>query len=530
MFDYAIKNGLIVDGTRREAYNATVYIKDGLIAEISADSSLPSAKVIDAVGKIVAPGFIDLHTHSDLAPLCAPNFESAVHQGVTFNMMGNCGSSIVPNSPATHNRKFETSSSSRYSLRLTGEETNAGDVATYLATVDEQSVAIHVGTLVGHGTIRNEIMGEEDRAPTLHELEQMKRLLDVNLAQGAFGLSLGLTYVPGTFSNTAELIELARVVQEYDAVLAVHMRSEGAGIFTAVEEMLTVARETGVKLHISHLKLMWEVQWGKTEALLKMLDDGRAEGLCITADQYPYCASSTGLKSLLPSFAKRGSRQEFEARFADPEIYRLIKQGVEQSIVMRGGPQNVTVANTRGRIPVADGKHLGELADMWNISPADAYCRVIRTCEGNVSAIYHAMNPADMLEIMKRIDVCVGSDGFAHDFLTKPILGKPHPRSVGTFPRFIQTVRENNLMSIENAVYKMTGLPAEIMGLPNRGVLKPGAAGDITVFDYTAVEDCASFESPSMKPKGIEHVFVAGKPVLLDGVQTSERNGRFITR
>ena len=275
---------------------------------------------------------------------------------------------------------------------------------------------------------------------------------------------------------------------------------------------------------------MWKAQWGQTEKLLAMLDRGRAEGLQITADQYPYCASSTGLQSLLPAFAKRGTEAEFLARFDDPVIYEQIKQGVERSIEMRGGPHTTTVANTRGLLPEADGKHLGELAEMWNISAADAYCRVMRQCLGSASAIYHAMSPTDMLQIMKRMEVSVGSDGYAYDFLTSPILGKPHPRNVGTFPRFLQTVRENNLMSIEDAVYKMTALPAQTLGLPDIGTLKVGAPGDITSFDYETIEDCTTFQTPSVKPQGIEHVFVGGKPVLLDGRQTTERPGRFLTK
>ena len=503
MYDVAIKNGLIVDGTRAQAYRATVYLKDGLIAEISSNDSLPSKQTIDATGKIVAPGFIDLHTHSDVAAFCAPNFESAVYQGVTVHIAGNCGSSVVPNNPATHHGIFASRSGSQFVHPLTGDETTAEDFAGYGEAVRERTVPIHVAALIGHGAIRSEVMGNEDRTPTTQELERMKQLLDVSLSQGALGLSLGLTYVPGTYSKVDELIELARVVAAHGAVLAVHMRSEGAEIFEAVEEMLTVARATKVKLHISHLKLMWKAQWGKTGELLEMLDRGRAEGLQITADQYPYCASSTGLISLLPAFARRGTTQEFVARFDDPIVYEQIKQGVQKSIEMRGGPQTTTVANTRGLLPEADGKHLGELAEMWHISPADAYCRVIRICEGTASAIYHAMNPADMLEIMKRMDVAVGSDGYAYDFLSQPVLGKPHPRSVGTFPRFLQTVRENDLMSIEDAVYKMTSLPAQIMGLPGIGTIKLGLPADITVFDYTTVEDCSTFQTPRSEERRV---------------------------
>lgn len=531
MFDYAIKNGLIVDGTRQGAYRATVYLKNGAIKEINSDDSLPSQKTIDATGKVVAPGFIDLHTHSDVAVFCGPNFESAVYQGVTFHMVGNCGFSVVPNSPRTHNTLFKNRSSLYYVDSLSGDETTAHDVASYGATIRKRTVPIHVGIMVGHGTIRGEVLGDQNREPTTAELEQMKRTLDKSLDQGAFGMSLGLIYRPGMYSRTDELIELARVLKQRDAVLAVHMRSESAHVFEALEEMLTVARQTNVKLHISHLKLMWKPQWGKANDLLHLIDVGQSEGLQITADQYPYCASSTGLGSLLPDFAKHGTSEQFLARFDDPMTYEQIRREVAKSIERRGGPETTTVANTRGQLPEADGKHLGELAEMWGVSPSDAYCRVIRNCGGRASAVYHAMSLPDVLEIMRRLDVSVGSDGYAHDFLSAPILGRPHPRSVGTFPRYLQTVREHNLLSVEDAVYKITGLPAKIAGLSARtGAIKPGMLGDVTVFDWTTVEDCATFKTPSLKPRGIEHVFVAGKPVLLDGVQTTERNGRFWVR
>ncbi|MGI6358467.1 MAG: N-acyl-D-amino-acid deacylase family protein [Bacillota bacterium] len=530
MFDFAIKGGLIVDGTRQKAYRATVYLRDGVIAAISSDDRLPCAQAIDAEGLIVAPGFIDLHTHSDAAPYCGPNFESAVYQGVTFHVAGNCGSSLVPNNPKTRAHAFLGRTKQYYVNATDGEDSSACDMDSYKQEVQALTLPINFGTLIGHGTLRYQAMGNDRGEPAPEQLAHMQELLDRNMSQGAFGLSLGLTYLPGRYSKIEELIALARVVQAHDGIVAVHMRSESAKVFEAVEEMLRVARETGVKLHISHLKLMWKAQWGQTDRLLQMLDDGRAAGLVITADQYPYCASSTGAQSLLPAFAKEGSKEAFVARFDDPATYERIKQGVIESIELRGGPHTTTIANTRGQLPEADGKHLGELAEMWGVAPADAYCRVMRECAGGATAVYHAMDLPDVLQIMRRLDVAVGSDGYAHDYLTKPVLGKPHPRSVGTFPRFIQTVRENNLLSLEDMVYKMTGLPASILGLSNIGEIKPGLPGDLTVFDYQAVQDCATFQSPSVKPAGIQHVFVSGKPVLLDGAQTGERNGRFITK
>ena len=525
MFDAVIKNGLIVDGTRAKPYNAALYIKDGKIAEISADADKPAKVVYDAAGHMVAPGFIDIHSHSDISYLSTPTMEAKLIGGVTFELVGQCGISIVP----MNDRNLELNLSCQSSVvkvRPNKDSYAPRDMVGYKKDVEEHGISINVGALIGHGALRSSVIGWEMRQMTETELKEMCDLLDKMLEQGAAGVSFGLIYPPGSFCDTNEIVEIAKVVAKHDKILAVHMRNENKGVFKALDEMIEVALKTGVKLEISHLKLMGSTQFGKTDELFAKIELARAKGVRIHADQYPYSTSHSVLTSSFPKWVTDGGYPAFVKRLQDDEIFaEIIKDGLPE-MYNRGGPENITVGEIpNGDYPEIIGKNLLEIAEMLNMNLFDALRHILIKCNGCIQCLYKCMDDDDVLTIMSRKDICVCSDGAA--FPLDDPNGHVHPRNTGTFPRFLKLVRENNLMEIQDAVYKMTGLPATIMGLSDKiGFLKPGMNADITVFDYDNVADGATFDEPTGKPTGIDMVLVNGELVLDHGVFTENRPGK----
>lgn len=529
MFDVAIKNAQVVDGSGKKPYQASVYLSGDRIAEISQDDSLPAAQVIDGAGLTLAPGFIDLHTHSDGSPYCAPDFESALTQGITFHLAGNCGGSLVPNTPKDHVAHGNGITKNKFGRLIGDEGYEACDVTSYCKEVNSLGIAINFSTLVGHGALRNCVMADPSVAvPSAQELEGMIQLLTEQLEQGALGMSLGLTYKPGLYSQTEELVALAKVVAKYNRVLAVHMRNEGEKIFEALAEMRYVAQQSGVHIHISHFKLMFAGQWGKADELLAAVDDMKAEGLHITCDQYPYCASSTGFLSLLPSWAKQGSRDEILARLKDDALFAKMRPDITADLKRRGGPTRNAASYTCGGLPECDGKTLAEAAEILHMEPEDAYRQILIASRCGTNAIYYAMDEADVLKIASRADIAVASDGYGYDILSAAPIGKPHPRSAGTFVRFLRLAREHQLMSLESAVHKMTGLSARIAGLRDRGLIRKGFFADLALFDKDTIGDNATFEQPALAASGVRYVFVNGVQAFANGVCQGTRSGRFI--
>ena len=524
MYDFVLKNGLVVDGTRIPPYNASVCIKDGRIAEITEDLSVTGKEVIDCNGKVIAPGFIDLHTHSDACPLNKSKSEAMLHQGVTLEIGGNCGISLIP---SNEERKEEIRSffSRTIEVNIEDESLEVNNMDDYVEEGNKNQLPINSGMLIGHGTLRACVMGFDDKKPTIEELEEMKDLLDKELKSGAFGMSLGLIYPPSNYADIDEFVELAKIIKANNGIMTVHMRNESDLIFDSVNEMIEVAKKSGVHLHISHLKLMGKPQWGKSQGLLDYIEAARKDGCTITCDQYPYEATATGLSALVPSWALNGGNSKMLERLVEKDA-RLVTD-ITAVMEKRGGPSRVVVASTHGVFPEFDGKNIEEISKITGKSPVDSVIDILISCKGEVAAIYFALSFDDVLNIMKSMDISIGSDGvdFGYD-----VTYNPHPRSFGTFPRFLKIVRENNLMPLEDAVYKITGLPSQIIRLVDRGVLKVGNVADITVFDFNQVKDTATFEKSPVKPEGIEHVFVAGIPAMLYGEQTDNREGKIIQR
>lgn len=528
VYDLVLTNAMVVDGTRAKPYAADLCIADGKIAEIVPHFSGQSREVVDVAGKAVAPGFIDIHSHSDACPLVSFSPDGKLYQGVTTEITGNCGTSIIPSAPG------KEAMMQQYFVSETqmpiGELSLHGiyGMNEYAQRAQENGSAINYGVLIGHGSLRGAVMGFVDRDPDEAEMEQLKSTLERELQNGAFGMSLGLIYPPSAFCQSEELVELAKVLKKYDALLTVHMRNEGPRIFQAVDEMIDITRRSGVHLQISHLKLMGKPQWGRSQELLDKIEAARQEGMTITCDQYPYTATSTSMTALMPHWAHDGGIPALLERVKAPTPE--LKAAANQEMDNRGGPAAVLISSTHGHHPEWEGKTVADLAAEWNMAPVDVVMKVLADCDTSVACIYFSINEEDMMRIMKDMRISVGSDGYGFSYDRSITTTNPHPRSFGTFPGFLRIVRENQLMPLEDAVYKLTGLPASFLGMKDRGTLEVGKVADITVFDGEHVRDGSTFLESVKKPVGIDHVLVGGVFALRDGAATGAKNGTVLLK
>lgn len=526
MYDLVLSGGLVVDGTRAKPYPASVCIQGGKISKITSEP-VSGAEVLDVSGLVVAPGFIDIHSHSDASPLVDYPVESKLAQGVTTEIVGNCGVSNLPATPE-HRDEIERYISAELELPLYGKKIVQLSLADYVQAIKANGASINYGMLVGHGTLRLAVMGFVNRAPTEQEMEQLKALLERELSGGAFGMSLGLIYPPSAFSAKEELIELAKVLKKHDAILAVHMRSESLHIFEAVDEMLEITEKSGVHLEISHLKLMGKPQWGRSGELLAKINDARSRGLNINCDQYPFTASSTALTALMPHWSHAGGAGAMLKRLQTREgtLCREIGEEMEN----RGGPETILISSTHGFHPEYEGCYISDLAKRFGLEPVETVIKLLIECETSVNCVYFCINEADVLNIMSQMFISVGSDGYSMSYDPQFTKTNPHPRSFATFPQFFQTVRERRLMPLEDAVYKVSGLPAGVLGIKDRGVIREGAVADLTVFDPARIASRSTFMESKRRPEGIPYVIVNGQFAMREGKLTEKREGTVLLR
>jgi N-acyl-D-amino-acid deacylase len=522
MFDLKIEGGLVLDGTGAAGGRADVGIVDDRIAAVGDLSREPAGRTLGAAGRVVAPGFIDMHSHSDWRLWANHRAESKIRQGVTTEVVGNCGFSPAP---ASDEHLDDLRGFALYLPR--GLQFRWRSFADYLAALDGEGLAVNVVHLVGHGALRVATMGFARRPPTPPELNAMQRQLADALEAGAWGLSTGLIYAPGSYAATEEIVALARIVSgRRHAIYASHIRGEGASLLDAVAEAVRIGREADVPVQVSHLKAAGRPNWGKVERALALIDAAVADGLDVQADVYPYTASSTGLRALLPDWALEGGLEAMVARLRDPETGARLRAELEKpadgpSLLDRVGWENVMIAWSPG-YRAAEGKRLSELGGV------DGVFAVLQA-EPKAAMILFQLDEADLRRALVHPRVMIGSDGSALAPYGELGEGKPHPRSYGTFPRVLgEYVREQRVLPLAQAVHKMTGLPARRLGLTDRGVLRPGARADVVVFDPRRVADRATYEAPHRYPDGIEHVIVNGRLVVRDGEHTGSLPGRLL--
>ncbi len=512
MFDIVFKNARVLDGTGAPWLVADVMVKGGHIAGVGTFQG-EAKTVIDATGKYLSPGFIDAHSHSDLPLVHNPTADSKVMQGVTTEIIGQCGSSGAPRNLGLHRHDGEDAEDDETGIpRWT-------DMASYMRVLEDQGVSVNVVPLVGHGTVRRQVMGVENRAPDEKELNLMKKLVDEAMEQGAFGMSTGLIYVPGRYANTDEIIELAKVVAKHHGYYFSHIRNESAKLLEALKEAIDIGFAAGIPVQVSHFKVMGQANWGMVEHSIAMVEKARKDGLDITADQYPYIASSTSLGSPVPRSAWRGG-----------EGSELLKDPVEREKILdalraRANWDKIFVASLEHEDDQKFiGKSIAEIGDTQGITPEEAAFGLLQRNKGVVSIVNFAMSEDDVRMVMRQPWVMVGSDGRAYN--VKTAKGQPHPRSYGTFVRILgRYVREYGLLRLEEAIRKMTSLPAWRVGLQDRGIIREGMRADLVLFDADTVIDTATFEAPHRYPEGIEWVLVNGVPVVKEGIHTGARPG-----
>lgn len=494
--DILVTNGKIIDGTGNSWYYGNLAIKDGKIIKAGRDINMTAKKIIDAKGLIVAPGFIDVHTHLEDDEKKEPNATNFIMDGVTTCITGNCGSSNV-------------------------------DIGRYLRWIDSLKLSINTATLVGHNDVRKSIMGRANRDATPEEMKKMEELVEKAMKDGAVGLSTGLIYIPGTYTKTPEIVSLAKIAAKYDGVYATHMRDEGDSVVFAIEEALTIGREAKIPVEISHFKLSGQHNWGRSKETVPMIEAARKEGIEVTIDQYPYTASSTSISTLIPDEILADGQDSIKARLQRPAIKKYVIRSMLARLKKRK-LKHFSYAVVAYFSP--DTTYNGKSIEQINLmkgrkhkAKAEAETVIDLMMAGGASAVFHGMSEEDIKRIMQYPFNMFASDASIRVFG----LGSPHPRGYGTNARVLaKYVREEKVISLEEAIRRMTSLPALKFQLKDRGLLREGYAADIVIFDEKEVKDVSTFEKPHAYSRGFHYVIVNGVVTVENGKHLGVRAGR----
>lgn len=531
MLDLAIHDALLIDGSGSPGIRCDVGIRGARIESVTSAGELRNADAaerVDAEGLCLTPGFIDSHTHSDVALLGAPDALPKVRQGVTTEIVGNCGWSTVPGGYP------ESETYRRLGQPIFGYPDvpwTWDDQAGYERALAHRGTAVNVAALVGHGALRAAVLGFEDRPATVADMQRMKALLDSSMRQGALGLSTGLAYVPGCYSPTAELSELAQVVSSHDGIYATHLRDQGDGLLDSVEEALAIGTASGASVLISHHKTVGRRNFGRVRQTLTRLDDAYASGLATYSDIYPYLAGSSTMLALLPPWVLQANDVPLVDRLRDPatrtRIRRDLREGLDgwENRARTVGWESIrvaAVASARNRGLV--GQTLSDIARLRRGDPVDTMLDLLADEDGNVNSLIVNSCEEDLVTVLQHPRTMIGSDGI-------DVGEQPHPRLYGTFPRVLaRYVRDRRDLTLEQAIHKMTGLTARVFGLARRGLVRPGYVADLVLFDAAAIQDLADYDEPRRFPSGISDVWVGGKRVVARGSPSGLRPGRFLRR
>ena len=497
-YDLLIRGGKVVDGTGNAWFYADVAIKDGKVAKVGKLPSATATCIVDAKGLIVCPGFIDVHTHIEEDEFRVPTADNFIYDGVTSVVTGNCGLSNV-------------------------------DLGRYFEQLDSLNTSVNVASMIGHNDVRKAVMGTVNRPATPDEQKKMEALVEKAMKNGAAGLATGLIYIPGTFSTTDEIVGLARVAARYGGVYASHIRSEGDEVLKAIEEAVLIGRETGIPVQISHFKVSGQNNWGRSKETLAAVENARGEGIDVTIDQYPYTASSTGLTTLLPSWALAGGQDSIKARVANPATHeRMVKDMV--ATLKRRQQKHFTyaVVASYDPDPSLNGKNLEEinlLKGRKHKAEAEAETILELVLKGNASMVFHGMGDWDVENIMRYPQNMFASDASIRVYN----FGVPHPRGYGTNARVLgYYVRQKKIIPLEEAIRRMTSLPAQKFRLQGRGLLQSNMEADVVVFDENTIIDASTYDRPHQYSKGIKYVVVNGQVVVNDAKHTGLRVGKVL--
>jgi N-acyl-D-amino-acid deacylase len=497
-FDVLIRNGRVLDGMGNPWFRADVGVKDGRIAAVGVLNGATAARTIDAAGRIVAPGFLDIHTHVEGVVEKVPRGDNYLLDGVTTIVTGNCGGSTVR-------------------------------VAEWFKRLEALGLGLNLATLVGHNSVRSAVMGGANRQATPDEIARMKELVHRAMQEGAVGFSTGLIYTPGTYANTEEVVELARAASVYDSVYASHMRDEGAKVIEAINEAAQVGEQAGMRVELSHFKIDNRRLWGASDKSLALVEDYRRRGVDVVVDAYPYDHSSTSLSILLPAWALADGTAKVRERLSTPATRGEIAAEMRRMVADKGQP-DYTYAIVASYKPNKEyeGRRIPEITRMQGKEPAlDNQIETILDMQiaGGAQMIYHSMSEVDVERVLRYPSTAIGSDGGVRVFGE----GMPHPRSYGTNARVLAVwVRERHALTLEDAVRRMTSLPARTFQFRDRGVLREGAAADIVVFDPAKVQDKATYAEPHQYSEGFDYVLVNGAVMVDGGKLTDARGGRIL--
>ena len=529
MSSLIIRGAQVIDGSKREPFRGDIAVENGLITEVSPSIKGAGKKVIEADGLVAAPGFIDIHSHTDLSIFKHPLAESKALQGVTTEVIGNCGIGAFPVNDERRDALIDYLK--MHDFHLPSDGLSWDHFTQYADQLDQIGLGLNLTPLVAHGALRIAVLGAEDRLPSTRELEKMKSLLIDSLEQGAWGLSTGLIYPPGSFAKTEELVDLAKISAHYEAIYASHIRGEGATLMEALEEAIAIGKKSGVRVEVSHLKALGKENWGRGKEALLRLEEARQSGVDIAADQYPYEATSTSLTALVPSWAHAGGASELLKKLASPDVMERLEREILTEMNQRGGPSRIVIAEIGSAKNVEfSGKNVNQIAEIWNCAPEIAVMRLLLEEKAAVGAVYFSLSDEDVDAILSSDQVSVGSDGIgmkAEDDFKK----STHPRSYGTFPRVLGVyAREKGILSMAEAIHKMTGLAARRVGLTSRGFIQPGFAADLVLFDPLTIQDRSTFDHPHQYATGVVYTWVNGCATVQKGSITGNTPGRVLRK